>query len=118
MRLCLSGVLLSLVFGVGCRSAADHRAEADETAGRIIEAAQRTALGEASDFTIGRAEQTLRERLLIDQDLPLSAPGSVGTGYIERVEHWPDMGYLDAGWVLVGCRAGRTRSGMARSGFR
>lgn len=91
---------LALTLGVllgppGCRSAQDYRREADQTAYQIIQDKQQEGLGRTEPFTIERPADTLRQRLLLDQHLPISHPGSLGSVALEPTEHWPDDPYLD-----------------------
>lgn len=79
----------------GCRSPARQLEEADRAARQIVEAKQREALGRTEPFTIEPPEDALRRRLLLGQNLPYAAPASLGSAYLERIEHWPrDGGYL------------------------
>ncbi len=79
---------------VGCRSAQEHRKDADEVAARMIEAGQAEALGRAEPFTINTAANALRRRLLIEQQLPYADRASLGTDQLKPIEHWPDDDYL------------------------
>jgi len=66
----LSVVVLMMLSALltGCRTPAQHRVEADETAAEIIAQKQTEALGRTSDFTIERPGETLRRRLMVSQD--------------------------------------------------
>jgi len=78
----------------GCHfGAAGYRREADEVATRIVEAAQREALGREEPFTIERPSDTLRRRLLLDQQLPHTGAASLGADQLEPVPHWPEEQY-------------------------
>lgn len=91
--------VLSAVFGCvllsSCRSPQEYRGEADEVAYGIIAAKQEEGLGETGEFTIEKPAETLRDRLLIGQDLPYSDPASLGTDALTPTEHWPEDDYLD-----------------------
>jgi len=91
----LSVVVLMMLSALltGCRTPAQHRVEADETAAEIIAQKQTEALGRTSDFTIERPGETLRRRLMVSQDLPYSSPASLGSGALEKIEHWPEDDY-------------------------
>jgi outer membrane protein TolC len=78
----------------GCKSPEAYRIEADQTASGIIAAGQNEALGRSEPFTIERPSDTLRRRLLLEQDLPVSALASLGVDKLEPVEHWPDEQYV------------------------
>ena len=77
----------------GCKSAIQHREEADEVAAKIIEQKQQEALGRTEPFTIERPSDTLRRRLLIEQNLPYSSPASLGPDVLKIIEHWPEPNY-------------------------
>lgn len=80
-----------------CRSPESYREKADGVAYDIVAAKQREAFGETEPFTVEQAAATLRDRLLIDQDLPTSSPASMGSDALEPTEHWPSReNYLDA----------------------
>jgi outer membrane protein TolC len=85
-----------LTLTLGCSSAGKYRQDADKTAYKIIENAQKKALGRTEPFTIEPPEITLRKRLMIDQDLQYSHPSSLGTKELEEIEHWPEDDYLVA----------------------
>ena len=89
---CLSAllVLCALWTASGCKSPAEHRKDADETAYRIIEHKQSEALGRTEPFTIETPADSLRRRLFADQQLPASGPGSLGADQLPRIEHWPE----------------------------
>lgn len=60
----------------------------------ILDSTWEQSTGKQSDgFTIAPPEQTLRERLLLDQNLPMTSPASVGSAYDTRIEQWPDEEY-------------------------
>ncbi|MGF1452560.1 MAG: TolC family protein [Opitutales bacterium] len=87
-------VLVGLLVG-GCQSAGEHRREANETAYSIVGQTQKAAFGEARSFSVDQPAATLRDRLLIAQDLPVAADASFGTDALEPTDHWPDDDYLD-----------------------
>ncbi|MBU0637237.1 MAG: TolC family protein [Planctomycetes bacterium] len=78
----------------GCR-ASGYRRDADRTAYGIIEQKQCEALGRTEPFSIETPAQTLRRRLLLDQQLPYSANASLGPRNVDRSKQWPDEEYLD-----------------------
>jgi outer membrane protein TolC len=79
----------------GCKSAREHREEADEAAYNIVEEKQKAALGRTEPFTIEKPSDTFRRRLLLGQNLPYSHPASLGTHSLEPIKHWPDSDYLE-----------------------
>ncbi len=92
------GALLAGAAALGglsrCKSPGDYRQEADRAAYGIIESHQQAALGRTEPFTIESAQDTLRRRLLLGQDLPYATAASLSTKDIEPIEQWPDDGYL------------------------
>lgn len=87
---CLSLAATVMVAVVGCRTPRSQRVKADRVALDIVADKQVEALGEAEPFTVVPPEVTLRERLLLDQDLPVSDPASMGSKYLEPIPHWPE----------------------------
>lgn len=88
---------LTLAFALtGCRAPSSYRAEADKVAEDILSTTWEQATGKQSaGFTITPAEHTLRERLLLQQNLPMISPASAGSVHDSRIEQWPDDGYLE-----------------------
>jgi len=86
----------SVVVLAGCRSPKSYRAEADKVADEILDESWQSALGKDSDgFTVEPASESLRRRLLLDQNLPMSVPASVGSGDDQLIEQWPDEEYFE-----------------------
>ncbi len=79
----------------GCRSPEQYREQADDVAYGIIAEKQEEALGKTEEFTIEPPADTLRDRLLVEQDLPRVGPASLGTNELDPIENWPDDNYLD-----------------------
>ena len=77
----------------GCRTAAEHREEADNVAAEIITQKQGEALGRTEPFSVERPSDILRRRLLLEQDLPYSSKASLGTDELETIEYWPEPNY-------------------------
>jgi len=92
LKVAAAGIFLALS---SCQSPQEYRQEADEVAYGIIREKQEEGLGEAEPFTIEEPAVTLRDRLLIEQNLPVSDPASLGTDALEPIEHWPEDDYLD-----------------------
>lgn len=87
----LAGTALS-----GCRSPESYRQEANETAQSILDEGWQEAMGrQEAGFTIEPTEDTLRRRLLLDQNLPTRVPASAGSGDDTLIEQWPDPGYFE-----------------------
>jgi outer membrane protein TolC len=80
----------------GCRSATEHRLEADKTAEQIVREAEMEALGKSGPFSVERPSDILRRRLVIDQNLPYSSEASLGTDALGPIEHWPEEDYPKA----------------------
>jgi outer membrane protein TolC len=70
-----------------------YRREADKVATSIIEHEQREALGREEAFTIERPVDTLRRRLMLEQNLPRSSEASLGTDQLTPIEYWPEKDY-------------------------
>jgi len=88
-------MIVGMLAAAGCQSAGDFRSEADEVTYDIIDAGQQDALGRTEAFTIDKPSDTLRKRLLTEQELATSHPASYGSDALEPIEHWPDDDYLD-----------------------
>lgn len=88
-------LLMAGGMAVGCRSAGQHRREADKAADEIITQKQIEALGHTEPFTIERPEDTLRRRLILGQNLPYAGPASLGVTALEPIKHWPKDDYLE-----------------------
>lgn len=82
-----------MIWLCGCRSPAEHRAATDEAAYATVRSAQRSALGRVEGFSVEPPSQTLRRRLLIEQNLPHSGAASLGSDAVERIPEWPDPTY-------------------------
>ena len=72
-----------------------YRRNADRAAERGIASAQQRALGKTETVNVDSAGETLRKRLLLDQDLQHGGPASEG------VRELPDTDYWKAGKHLV-----------------
>lgn len=82
-----------LVYGIlGC-SATKYRENADKVANQFINKAQLAALGHTEPFTIEKPSDTLRRRLLSDQNLPYSGAAALGVDKLPLIEHWPEKDY-------------------------
>lgn len=89
--------VVACLLSSACRSPQKYREQANTVAYDIVAAKQREAFGERESFSVEQAAATLRDRLLIDQDLPISGPASIGSDELEPIKHWPSReNYLDA----------------------
>lgn len=90
-------LLIAATMGLtSCKSPGEYRSEADDVAKGIVHQKQIEALGRTEPFTIATPEQTLRQRLLLEQALPVSGPASLGPRALPQIDHWPDDDYLTA----------------------
>ena len=71
-----------------CRSAQDYRKEADETGAVYLSAAQQRAVGRTEEITIETAADTLRRRLMLDQNLLANDPASFGIRDLPTNRYW------------------------------
>lgn len=85
---------LSLIYGC---SPQDYRQEANEVAYRLVADKQQVGLGKQETFTIDEPADTLRRRLLFDQNLPYAGVGALGVTELPEIDHWPDPQYLKQG---------------------
>ncbi len=100
---CRSAFFLMMgVMLIGCSSAGKYREFASRTAYKIIEEKQEEALGKTEPFTIEPPEVTLRKRLLVDQNLRISHPASMGSNELTPIPHWPDDTYLNSATEAIG----------------
>ncbi len=81
---------IALIVGTGCANPQAHRDKADRAAQNIIAASYPVAMEREGSVDIERPSQTLRRRLLLEQDLPVSGPASLGRDALAPIEHWPD----------------------------
>jgi len=93
---CLAAIVLFSLAAAGCRSPAEHRANADQVASEIITAKQEEALGKTEPFDIERPSDILRRRLIEEQGLPISGEASLGTDKLAPIPHWPEKDYPPA----------------------
>jgi outer membrane protein TolC len=78
-----------LLLPAGCKGPVEQHESADKVAGKILEQKQQDALGRQEEFVLESPADTLRRRLLLDQNLPVSHPASYGAAYINRIKHYP-----------------------------
>ncbi len=81
---------------VGCRSPQSYRQEADEVSSSILDETWQSAMGRSEDgFTIEPASDSLRRRLMLDQNLPMRVPASASSSDDQLIKQWPDDRYFD-----------------------
>jgi outer membrane protein TolC len=90
-KLLLISVISLLFINAGC-TASRYRMDADKTAQNIIREKQEQLFGRATGLNIERPSDTLRRRLMIEQDLPYTGNASLGTDKLEKIAHWPEDG--------------------------
>ncbi|MET0261845.1 MAG: TolC family protein [Rariglobus sp.] len=73
----------------GC-TARQKRAAVDKRTASIIASKQTEALGAPAEFTIIPAEETLRRRLLTEQDLAFFSPASLGAEFLDSPNGTPE----------------------------
>ncbi|MFH0793892.1 MAG: TolC family protein, partial [bacterium] len=80
------------IFGglLSCKTPAGYHREADRVALKILENKQMEAFGKTEPFQIERPADTLRRRLMLDQDLPHTSPASLGSHDLPPIRHWPE----------------------------
>ena len=81
-------VLPLVVVLAGCRSTADWRREADDVAASRLAHAQLAATGRAEAVEIETPADTLRRRLLLDQNLLASGDASFGVRDLPKNKYW------------------------------
>lgn len=94
-RLALTLGALASVGLAACIAPDEAREDADAAAHEILSTEQQRLFGKSDAFTIETAADTLRKRLLLEQDLPHSGPASLGSKDVEPIEQWPDPSYFD-----------------------
>jgi len=90
---------LIICFQTGCRSAVEHRLEADAVVADIIHEKTERLFDRPQKLDIERPSDTLRRRLLLEQGLIFTDEASLGTDRLEPIEHWPEDNY-PAQWSL------------------
>ncbi len=93
-QLCIA-VSASALLLTGCRSPESYRSEADQVANDILDESWQAAMGRSEDgFTIEPASDSLRRKLLLDQQLPVRTSASRGSTDDTPIEQWPDDSYF------------------------
>jgi outer membrane protein TolC len=95
-RLFIIMLLSILLLGTGC-TASHYRKSADKVADNLIKEKQKQLFGNADGLSIDRPSDTLRRRLMIDQNLQYAGNASLGADKLEKISHWPEKNYPDSG---------------------
>ena len=83
-----AALALALVPLSACRSTSSWRQEADRRATRIAAETQKAVVGEADALAVETPGDTLRRRLLLDQELVRADPASLGIRDLPSTELW------------------------------
>ncbi len=83
----LGCVFVCVVLGA-CRSASDYRAEAEEVTAAYLKSGQTAATGRTEPIEIETPADTLRRRLMIDQNLLANDPASFGIRDLPTNLYW------------------------------
>jgi outer membrane protein TolC len=92
----LVALFMLILAAIGCRTPAQYRVEADEVAKAIIREKQEQLFDRVELLEIEKPSDTLRRRLLAEQNLPYASEASLGSDKLTRLEHWPDEAYPEA----------------------
>ena len=77
-----------LLLMCSCRSAGDYRSEADKVGSAYLDAFQREAVGRTEEIEIETPADTLRRRLMLDQQLFANDPASYGIRDLPANRYW------------------------------
>ena len=77
-----------LLAAEGCKNAQDYRREADATSKAYLSAYQEQVTGKVEEFDIETPADTLRRRLMLDQQLRVNDPASFGIRDIPTNRYW------------------------------
>jgi len=87
-RLCF--IFWIVPFLVSCHSPGTHREKADRQARDKIAATEQRLFGRRDGVDIEASRDTVRRRLLTDQELQTVGPESEGLDRLQPVPHWPE----------------------------
>ena len=96
-RKLLFGMMSLLLAATGCKSTRDWRNEADSHAEALIKDAQGKVTGGEEPIVIESAADTLRRRLMLDQNLPKKTEASLGVRDLQDTERWQTEKHLKDG---------------------
>ena len=91
------GMMSLLLTVTGCKSTRDWRNEADSHAEALIKDAQGKVTGQDEAIVVESAADTLRRRLMLDQNLPKKADASLGVRDLRDTERWKTEKHLKDG---------------------
>ncbi len=100
-RKLLFGTMSLLLVATGCKSTRDWRNEADSHAEALIKNAQEKVKGTEESIVIESAADTLRRRLMLDQNLPKKTDASLGIRDLQDTERWQTEKHLKDGATYV-----------------
>lgn len=89
--------ILPLLMVAGCKSTQDWRNEADSHAEALIKDAQEKLNVAEEPIVIESAADTLRRRLMLDQNLPKKTEASLGVRDLQDTERWKTEKHLKDG---------------------
>jgi outer membrane protein TolC len=87
---CLFAVILLL----SCRNTRDWREQADQQAEMLLRTSQEKVTGKIEPITVESPADTLRRRLLLDQNLQYHDPASLGIRDLPETEAWQPKKHL------------------------
>ena len=90
----LFGAALLCLLLSGCRSPRAWHDDADATARALITAAQQEAVGRTEPIRIESPQQTLRRKLILEQDLPHAAAATLGIHDLAAGDAWDPAAHL------------------------
>ena len=96
-RKLLFGTMSLLLVATGCKSTRDWRNEADSHAEALIKDAQGKVTGVEEPIVIESAADTLRRRLMLDQNLPKKTDASLSVRDLQDTERWKTEKHLKDG---------------------
>ena len=91
------GMMSLLLTVTGCKSTRDWRNEADSHAEALIKDAQGKVTGQDEAIIVESAADTLRRRLMLDQNLPKKTDASLGVRDLQDTERWQTEKHLKDG---------------------
>lgn len=77
-----------------CRSTSDWREQADQRAQSLLQAGQQSVTGKTEPIRVETPAETLRRRLLLDQNLQYLAPASLGIRELPDTKRWQGSKHL------------------------
>ncbi|MBN2793654.1 MAG: TolC family protein [Desulfuromonadales bacterium] len=87
---CLAFCLSTAILMSGCSPARFYQ-QTDEKISGIIAEKQQEALGRSESLSLHSPADLLRQKLLIEQQLPRVGPESLGSAHLPPSDHWPQQ---------------------------